>query len=269
MALELERRCVEQHIVTNMSATLYEHVLLTLLNEAYKNKSEILSHAITKQIINSVKEDMDGINSELSKTYEFTAEWPEGIKRPEHVKEPIINIKFNVKLRSGSTDDVTVGGWWDSGEDGDNILFLEVNVSSKENPPKLTVKHLPKLQAQAYSSVRHEVEHVQQSFDKLAAAAEAGSRIKMMPDDVWDNPEAIKDYFTSPAEVEAFAAGIYNQAKRMHVPFIKNINDTIKRYHDLAVSKGIDKEQAHDIFARIRYVWLKYAKKRFPNAILR
>jgi hypothetical protein len=259
-------------------SSAYERVILTLLVES---KVDTFARSISQKLMRAAKKSMDKINKQGALALNTTLSWPGFMKRKDYFSTmlgrmerqlklgvPYDSKTINVKLlfalsKAGKEDDIGMSGSWSPAHD---VLTLEVYVDSTTGVMKPV--HLAMMQQKAYEVIRHELEHTTQTDEKLFGGSKAASEMMTVKSNIWQTPQAVRGYFMSEAETEAFVAGIYHKAKRTRQPFVKLVDQMINELINSGARKGVDIVKLRNIFMEIRYHWLEYAKKRFPKAVV-
>tara|TARA_Y100001972_G_C7589003_1_gene295295 strand:+ start:265 stop:894 length:630 start_codon:yes stop_codon:yes gene_type:complete len=96
----------------------------------------------------------------------------------------------------------------------DQIPYIEISI--KTNGKK---QHLSQIVLKLSNTIRHELEHITQSGLNTLPG-------KYLPDDQHLRKVATKkDYLLLDKEIPAMLHGLYNQAKKEHVPFLDKMNE--------------------------------------------
>lgn len=261
---------------------LYERVILALLRES---KTDTFAKMIVQKVMRATKKSMDNVNKKGVVKLKYTQSWPPFMKRKDWFSTPqqrarreymtgipatvqgkeaiTVNLLIAVAREVSERDEVDFGGSWSPIEDQ---LTIKIIVFSTTGTLKL--QHLSMIQAKAYEVVRHELEHSVQPESYLIGGMLANSEMQAVPDGAWSSPKALAGYFLSPAEIEAYVAGLYHQARRTRKPLIKLIDDQIQAFMAAATRKNVDAVDMRNVLMQVRYKWIEYAKKRFPKAVV-
>lgn len=169
-------------------------------------------------------------------------------------------IKVALAVMATKEDKTPVEASWDW---ADETLNIHVYVQSTTG--KLRPDHLGMIQKRLYDATRHELEHSTQN-DKLATSAiKAHSTWSADPENI---NKRIK-YYTNPAEVPAFAAGIYNRAKKLRIPFHKAAEEDLDKIRKAMLrTPDADPNKVEIALKKIKSAWTEEAKRRFPRAVL-
>jgi hypothetical protein len=227
----------------------YERVMLKLLAES---RLDTLARQVVGYIIAVCKLSSGRLNQRGSL----------GVKKSIPRKEGPIELRLYVKLVKSRTDAVNVSGSWSENE---RVLQISITVGSSEGI--LLGEHLSLIQQKCYDTVRHELEHSTQSAEMLSGA-KVVNRALGPTENIWSDPTAVEAYFTSPAEVAAYVAGIYHAAKRLRIPFIEHVDSLLWNYVKLAKKAGADMQAMKQVIRNVRERWVAYAQQRFPRAIM-
>lgn len=261
---------------------LYERVILSLLRES---KTDTFAKMIVQKVIRAAKRSMDSLNKKGAIKLKYTQSWPSFMKRKDWFASPqqrarreymtgipatvqgqqviTVNLIFALTKNPTPRDLVDVGGSWSPIHDQ---LTIEVIVGSTTGIMK--PQHLAMIQAKAYEVVRHELEHSVQPENYLIGGMLANSEMQAVPEGAWSSPKALAGYFLSDAEIEAYVAGLYHKAKRTRQPLIKLIDDQIETFMRASTRKNVDAVEMRNVLMQVKYRWIEYAKKRFPNAVV-
>lgn len=260
---------------------LYERVIQALLTEA---KIDSFARMINQKMMRAVKKSMDKVNKQGGIKMQYTQSWPDFMKRKDYFGSPegrekrslamtgkfdaTAPVTFKVELiiqlaRGNDRNYVDVGGAWSPIHD---TLRIEIIVQSTTGI--ITNQHLSMIQARGYEVVRHELEHSVQPDEYLVPAILANQQLQSEPKGPFSSPKAIERYFTSQAEIEAFVTGLYHKAKRTRQPFVKIVEDQIQKFFNAGLRHGVDAVDMRNVMMTVRYKWLEYAKKRYPNAVV-
>jgi len=121
---------------------------------------------------------------------------------------------------------------------------------------------LPRIHADMKATLRHEIEHSFQALDVRESSP--GSSIE-----TW-RVKDVEDYFTNEAEVKAFVAGIYKQAKSTHIPALKLLNNVIAKYRtslsSMPTAEKLTQNDVNRIMDRTHELWRYYLLSRYPDA---
>lgn len=262
-----------------MITTLYERVIVGLLTES---KVDTFARQLTQKVIRAVKKTMDKINKQSGIRLKITGEWPDFIKRQDYFATPAgrldkqrvlgipaggpqqVTIQLTVLVQKSKRDkeEVAVQGGWSPTHD---MLTIEFFISS--NTGTVRPEHLNQIQLKAYEAFRHELEHTGQSDAVLIPAVKAAQGLNSVPGGAWSSPKTMEAYLMTEAEIQAFVAGMYHRAKRTRMPFLEVVEETIEHMLNVAASHKVDVVEMRNVLMGVRYKWLEYAKKRFPNAV--
>ena len=260
---------------------LYESVLSRLLRES---KVDTFARSISQKLMRAAKKSMDKVNKQGHVILKTTLSWPAFMKRQDYFSTmqgkldramslgvtsglpgtvPTIRVALLFGLtKNRNRDQVHMGGSWSPAHD---VLTIEAIIDSTTGT--MRTDHLSMIQAKAYEVIRHELEHTGQTDEKLFSGAAANQELSALRN-IWQSPQAVRKYYTSEAETEAFVAGIYHRAKRERRPFIKVLDEMIEGIIDSGSKKGVSIVDLRNIFMEVRYRWIEYAKKRFPKAVV-
>lgn len=230
---------------------LYEVVIRSLLVES---KIDSLSRQIVKDVITACKQNNGQVKARMQ------------IERPSFMATPddegIISLVLVASSAMTRVDTIAVSGSWVGAKQTLNLL-IKIGSTTGE----MKADHLSMIQSKCYETVRHELEHSMQSEKYTKHAIQVNKEMSTYGN-VWEDPEALEAYFASPAEVEAYVAGIYHAAKRQRVPFVKYADTLINRYVAVAKKAGARQSDVLHVMDKVRAKWFAYAEKRFPNATL-
>jgi len=242
--------------------SLYERVVDRLLVES---KTDTLAKQLVQHIIVVCKAARARINTQKKLKVMMEVPWPSflkkrGVEGASNTRP--INFQLQIIVVKGRRDAASVSGFWAGSK---NILQVEILVESTTGD--LQLEMLSMIQTKCYETVRHELEHATQPPEYIKQAASVNRNLTKYAN-IWEDPEAVEAYFSSPGEVEAYVAGIYHASKRARMPFIGYANNLIKRYIEVARKHGSDVSKVRAVFQRVRKLWIAYAKKRFPLAVI-
>lgn len=256
---------------------LYENVLAQLLAES---KTDTYARTIVQKIIKAVKVKMDKINKQGFLELKMTIPWPSFMPRKDMFKGErerlyrqqqtglnahanSIYVMLAVIIEKRNKKDVAdVSGSWSPAEDA---LRIEVFVESKNGI--IMPLHFSMIQERCYEVVRHELQHAGQDSATLMSGFDANDKLQgALPGQVWTSAEALKGYLLSRAELEAFCAGIYHQARRTRKPFIQVLDQRIHSFMEMAAKKRVDIVEVRNALLEVRYKWIEYAKQKYPKA---
>jgi len=244
---------------------VYENVVRALLNES---RMDSYARALAQKLVSATKRLMPRINQKIKadgkSVLAMKVERPSFLRQqgaPSQSLTLLINVTITAKR--SDVDRISMSGSWSIDE---NAVYINIIVLSPDRA--VQSKHLSMIQNRAYDVVRHELEHATQPNDKLTAGAEAGTEFMTVPDEAWSSPRKIYAYFASEAEVEAYVAGLYHAAKRQRRPFIELLDALIADMISNGIRRGTDARTLRDVFADVRNLYVRYAKKRFPKAVV-
>ena len=153
-------------------------------------------------------------------------------------------------------------------EDGrDRMIIIDVALSDA-----FTQKDLSLLNARVKNTIAHELTHGGQGEDILTISGNAQKEAFRLG---MKTIEGIRSYYLDPAEVEAFARGIYKQAKMTKTPFHEMVSAEIERSlnfytHPKELARvEFSEEEVRSFFEEdYRQALLAYAKANLPAAVI-
>jgi hypothetical protein len=153
-------------------------------------------------------------------------------------------------------------------EDGrDRMIVIDVALSDA-----FTRNDLSLLNARVKNTITHELTHGGQGEDILTISGNAQKEAFRLG---MKTIEGIRSYYLDPAEVEAFARGIYKQAKMTKTPFHEMVSAEIERSlnfytHPKELARvEFSEEEARSFFEEdYRQALLDYAKANLPAAVI-
>jgi hypothetical protein len=173
----------------------------------------------------------------------------------EEVENSQIPLDFYLALKVqwiDGSDDLRTGGdaYNDTKKNSDEMPLIEIRF---EIDPAEYPNVLSEIAMNLRDTLRHEIEHITQSGWNLKPGkflpSDTAKRIKIQTGEV-----ATKQYFLLKKEIPAMIQGLYNKAKKSHIPFKQVVNN----YLDIWISNNTitapDKEQ-------ILKVWRTYLPK--------
>jgi len=261
--------------VKGCDVMLYETVMVKLLQES---KMDSLANEISRRVMRTIRDAMPTIeatepaqipgyaNKILSRHYETMWNMP----RPEFSLEPNalnpqyaeenkdMDIDIKVDVIKQSTDSAHVNASW-----GGKRLELKIIVKSTSG--MLMGTHLSMIQFHLYDAVRHELEHAAQPVKTKLSAVLAASNMATNPNSI---PKT-RDYYINMGEKPAFAAGMYNRAKKLRIPVSDVFEERLKQIESglmKKLKKGEGSEKVTDAIEAIRQAWTKATRERYPKA---
>lgn len=234
-------------IVKDVDDILYERVVRSLIHES---RTDSIARIIVKNIVNMISSRLDRINDKKKYACVIRNVWP---GRDEFI------VRLNVRLKDDIEDQTNVAGHWTPGM---NMLTVDVYIDAQFG--LIDKRVLSAVQGKAYDTVRHELEHDVQPLDVMSVEEDKEDDD---PSALWSDVVWLQEYFMSKHEVAAYVAGLHHKAKRLRRPFVEVMDEKLNAYK--VVAKHYNKVDDVDaIFKEIRRVWLDYARRRFPDAIV-
>jgi hypothetical protein len=196
-------------------------------------------------------------------------------KVPETLKAEGVNaivVKLGVEPSTAFAKDskFASSGQTRMGDDeGGRQRMIVVDVALSD---AFTRDDLSLLNARVKSTITHELTHGGQGEDILAISGNAQKEAFRLG---MKTIEGLRSYYLDPAEVEAFARGMYKQAKMTKAPFHEMVTTEIDRNlayytHPKELEKVEFSEQEVRSFFEddYRQALLDYAKKNLPAAVI-
>jgi len=189
----------------------------------------------------------------------------------------VTHIWYNIKgFPSGRLleyDTFSVGGEFTPVDDDARIIKITVGLTKD-----FRITDMSKLLERLKSVTIHEITHAGQSPETWKKTGEDSEKAKKLK---YSSIKALRHYFMSPGEIEAFARGIYKQARMAKrswdpkIPFAKKVDDYIDENIALYTHPGVlslprtqyTKDEVIDFFSEeFRGAIMDYAREYFPSA---
>lgn len=190
-----------------------------------------------------------------------------------------INISLELEPESaGEFSPAVQGVYWFEEKRGDSEIEITISVPSTWRNYATALQDMSDLVSILKDTLRHELEHSSQETDDLLRVRSRtrgfdpyqGPIIAQDP----ELPEKMKSvsdlrrYYTDKAEIEAFVAGLYKQAKMGKYTFRSVVNARLEAVKRDALRLGATEHQADRLISHIRDMWFEYTKIRFPGAVI-
>lgn len=222
-----------------------------------KIKSKILLEgrydSLTRQIVNDVMYYVKESEGELDEP--FTIELPEDGKKYHHEYS---GIKFILDLGIQRTDEyIEYNGreipyYIKTYIAEDNYLVIQISINERYGR-----EYYQEIYYKLNEDIRHEIEHYLQDM------ALKNKRFKDRQQPLISgtaNYDTVYQHHKDPSEVEALVNGFYRKAKIERLP----LDVIMHRDLDMDINDGnLTHEEAEDLFD----LWIKYARRRLPDAI--
>jgi hypothetical protein len=229
---------------------------------------DTLANVIRRDVTNELRDSAQEINSspvvKIDKQFrgrEFTLK---SRSVHEHPQDPYKGSEINwviylqVIAATPKNQTMFVEGAWSF---TDNRLEILIKINSPDGMFK--TQFLEEINERLSEVIRHELEHFFQSEDLQKASVEAGQKFFSNKSDI----DARVDYYTNPAELQAFVAGINNLSKRTGKSFSEIADEHMKKIHSAAQRSNPDAspEELKKLDA-IKQNWIDFAKQKFPKS---
>jgi predicted DNA-binding protein len=143
----------------------------------------------------------------------------------------------------------------------DNRLEISIKINSPDG--KFKPQFLEEMNERLAEITRHELEHFFQSEDLQKTSAEAGQKFFSNKSDI----DARVDYYTNPAELPAFVAGINNLSKRTGKSFNQIVDEHMEKIYSAVERSNPDASKKElKKLDTIKQTWINFAKQKFPNS---
>lgn len=229
-----------------------------------ESKIDSFANLLSREVVAALKEEMENINSlkqtKLSSGWRVrSTEIERQMDLPATVKvaTPIENVSLKIEItiyHAKQSDEVNVVA-----TNVENQIEIQIKLYSTTG--KLIPQHLSMIQNRIVEASRHEIEHMTQSPELMASAAQAYQNWQQDPSKF---EHRIK-YYTDPAEIAAFTSGLYYKAKKLKKPFKEIMEDALKKITASMQHRGNNPEEILISIDEIRKAWLDYANIRFPK----
>jgi hypothetical protein len=130
-------------------------------------------------------------------------------------------------------------------------------------PPEPSLVHLGHMVPRLKETLRHELEHSEQSEETLMA-------IGGVPE--FDDFDSVKRTYLSDGEVAAWVSGLYKRAKMQKIPLSEIIDESVEllriRVLDAHEEMGLEIMglELSRFIEQLKDRWTQYARQRFPRA---
>lgn len=244
--------------------SLEERIFYRLLIEG---QLDTLANVIRRDVTNELRDSTQEINSSpvIRINERFRGREFELVSRSvyEHPQDPHkggeIGWVVYLQMIGATPKDQTMfmeGAW----NFTDNILEISIKINSPDG--KFKPQFLEEINARLAEITRHELEHFFQSADLQKTSTTSGQKFLSNKSDI----DARVDYYTNPAELPAFVAGINNLSKRTGKSFNQIVDEHMKKIYS-AVERSnpnASKEELEKI-DKIKQAWINFAKEKFPK----
>lgn len=143
----------------------------------------------------------------------------------------------------------------------DNRLEISIKINSPDG--KFKPQFLEEMNERLAEITRHEIEHFFQSEDLQKSSAKAGQKFFSNKSDI----DTRVDYYTNPAELPAFVAGINNLSKRTGKSFNQIVDEHMEKIYSAVERSNPDASKKElKKLDTIKQTWINFAKQKFPNS---
>ena len=143
----------------------------------------------------------------------------------------------------------------------DNRLEISIKINSPDG--KFKPQFLEEMNERLAEITRHELEHFFQSEDLQKTSTASGQKFLSNKSDI----DARVDYYTNPAELPAFVAGINNLSKRTGKSFNQIVDEHMEKIYSAVERSNPDASKKElKKLDTIKQTWINFAKQKFPNS---
>jgi len=270
---EGEKRYTEDEVLTEVTLRSYIRSLLA------EGRNEAETTQISRDIVNWVKEALSkGLPQD--KVSKYKRDYPFhnlGIKlfdTPSTVKDRLNRLTATIKVDpelEGMKKTYDVAGKAGSSDRG--TLDLQVQIYLRKD---FTLQDMNNFIADLKQTIIHELEHLGQSEEVLDTALPEDGRSYD-----WNKMSGLRNYYSSQAELEAYAKGAFKKAKVKGITFPESIDEKLNSTMELFISRynkhveaGVEdrldynEQDLRDYFQKeLRDQILDIARKKYPKAL--
>lgn len=219
------------------------------------------THVLSKEVVRLYKKAIDWMNRYPDKYGEeiHFSIVPRGgkfdfLKLPENLHGIDLEFKVDKKLPKTAFN---ISGYATIKNQQSYVLSrritIIISIGTKLAKVEAIPNIMPDLVPEINDVLRHELEHVYQSLEKLKASTKGK-----------EQDPGSTDYYSQKVEIDAHLAGIYRYAKHEKIPFVKALMIFFER-----VSRSIRQKEGFiarfRVLKNIKRIYLQAAIKRFPT----